>query len=467
MKNLPEGFISLMQDLLGIDESSKLIDSLEQEPPVSIRLSNKKGHWYNKSLDTLMPIPWCSSGYYLDKRPIFTGDAAFHGGVYYVQEASSMLLYQIRKLLGNTPLVALDLCAAPGGKSTLLLDILPEGSTLVANEIVKHRANILCENILKWGNPNVIVTNTNPKSIGKLSSQFDVILVDAPCSGEGMFRKDIGSRKEWSSTSTTFCASRQKEILLDIWDSLNDNGILIYSTCTMNTSENEDIVEFIVDTFDASPIDLGTIDGGVWQSPFTRYSCYRMMPHRISGEGLFMAVFKKMPLNNNLRSRQKKSLYKPPLIPKYIYNWIKDSETYKWDIQSGDVICAYPDNLTAILEQIRSQKIPILCAGIPVAVMKGKNYIPHPALALSTEIHNNAFDLVELTEQQVIPYLSREAISISTEISVGIKLVHYKRIPLGFIKHLGNRSNNMYPQEWRIRHSSKIQEEWNESLISD
>ena len=294
--SLPVAFEASIKKLLREDEAQQLLHALDEEAPTSIRISQAKSEYFNllKKGDLSSSfVPWCPWGYYLDKRPTFTGDALFHAGTYYVQEASSMLIYQVKPLLGEDPIVALDLCAAPGGKSTLLLDMLPQGSVLVSNEIVRHRANILEENLLKWGNPNSIITSTTPKSLGKATGLFDMMLVDAPCSGEGMFRKDMQAREEWQPNSPKLCADRQRLILSDVWDSLKEGGLLVYSTCTINQEENEDIVQYIVEILGAEAINLGDISGGVWKSPFLQYPCYRMLPHKAQGEGLFMAVLRK------------------------------------------------------------------------------------------------------------------------------------------------------------------------------
>lgn len=458
---LNTAFCDMMVDLLGADEAKQLFDALEENPPTSIRLSRYKGK------EAMLPsestaVPWSPRGYYLPTRPTFTGQSAFHAGAYYVQEASSMLLSAIEPLLADEALTALDLCAAPGGKSTLLLDMLPHGSILLSNEVVKHRANILSENLLKWGNPNSIVTSTMPEQLGNLGATFDLILVDAPCSGEGMFRKDLASRSEWNVGSPLMCAKRQKDILADIWGSLKDGGLLVYSTCTMNRQENEDVVAYLVEELGAESISLGDLGHGIWTSPFSPYTCYRMMPHRTQGEGLFMAIVRKNAEDGNThhkgRGKEKHKATKAQDIPQEVYSYLSQAELFEWELR-GDELYAYPKEICPLLRRLQALRVPIISAGIPIASIKGKSIIPHTALALSTALNKDAFEWVELDDKQLIPYLSREAIQLDMNLKPGIKLVHHRGLGLGFVKHLGNRSNNLYPQEWRIRYGEKLQVE--------
>lgn len=451
----------MMNELLGSDEALLLLDALEQPAPTSIRLSRHKPYTIAAELIDA-PVPWCSRGYYLRHRPTFTGQSAFHAGAYYVQEASSMLIASIESLLGSDPLCALDLCAAPGGKSTLLLDILPEGSTLVSNEVVKHRANILVENLQKWGNPNSIATSAMPAQLGQLGETFDLILVDAPCSGEGMFRKDLAARQEWNAGSPSMCATRQREILADIWGALRPGAMLVYSTCTMNREENEDVLAYIIETLGAEPIDLGTLEHGIWRSPFINYPCYRMMPHRTRGEGLFMAVVRKLGEtttgSTRTRSKGRSKGRDKQSIPQEAYGYLANPQDFVWELRGEDIL-AYPERSAELIQRLQELRVPILSAGVAVASLRGKSLIPHTALALSTALRADAFEWVALEDKQVIPYLSREAIQLDEALGAGIKLVHHRGLALGFVKHLGRRSNNLYPQEWRIRHGERLQQE--------
>lgn len=290
---LPTGFIHQIHELLP-EEAPALLRALDEEPSVSIRLNARKTREIELSLPLGDAVPWAGPlGYYLDQRPSFTADPLWHAGCYYVQEASSMLLSLVKPILGKSPLTALDLCAAPGGKSTLLLDLLPEGSVLVSNELIRSRAQILAENIQKWGATESIVTSTEPRALGKLRTTFDFILVDAPCSGEGMLRKDEEARRQWSPSLVAQCARQQREILEDIWPALRPGGILVYSTCTFNREEDEAMIGYLVEEFGAEPLALPDCPNEITPSTLSPYPCYRMMPHRVRGEGLFLCVLRK------------------------------------------------------------------------------------------------------------------------------------------------------------------------------
>ena len=311
---LPEDFVRETRQLMGEERFNSYLEAFHEDAPVSIRLNPKKSLEWRvlalqasragaESLEFATAVPWCEEGYYLEGRPQFTFDPLFHAGCYYVQEAASMFITHIlRALANNYPLsiincqLALDLCAAPGGKSTAMLSVLPEGSTLVSNEPVPTRAQILLENITKWGAPNCIVTNNYPRDFRKAKARFDLILCDVPCSGEGMFRKDPATIGEWSLQNVEKCWRLQRDIVADAWECLNPGGILIYSTCTFNTKENEENVRWIIDTYDAEPIAIPTdaswhitgslLDG--FDAPV-----YRFIPGITKSEGLFVCVLRK------------------------------------------------------------------------------------------------------------------------------------------------------------------------------
>ncbi len=472
MTALPPDFVQLMGGLLGQAEATALCASLETPSPTSIRLSQRKPLPREVLPQLGSSVSWCPWGYYLEERPLFTGQAAFHAGGYYVQEASSMLLYQVGALLGDVlgerPLLALDLCAAPGGKSTLLIDLMPAGSTLVSNEYVRERANVLAEQIQKWGCPDCLVSHTSPAKLGGLEETFDLIVVDAPCSGEGMFRKDPSARSEWSLSAVEACSQRQRSILEDIWPALKPGGLCVYSTCTFNRSENEDIVHFIASHLGATPLPLGIpLPEGVVPSPYSPHSCYRMMPHRTLGEGLFMAVLRKdgtlppqanvAPLATSARPGRKggKQATSSASIPEEVKGWVHTPERFVWRIED-DTISALPPEVSRLASELRSLGIPILSAGIPIGQLKGRDIIPHAALALSTELRREAFSIAELAPQDLIAYLGRETITLDESLPTGLTLVTHLGLPLGWAKHLGRRTNNLYPQHWRIRHTDRL-----------
>lgn len=456
---LPTGFIQQIHELLP-DEAPALLQALDEEPSVSIRLNARK----TKGIDLPLPlgeaVPWAGPlGYYLDQRPSFTADPLWHAGCYYVQEASSMLLSLVKPLLGEKPLTALDLCAAPGGKSTLLLDLLPEGSVLVSNELIRSRAQILAENIQKWGPTQSIVTSTEPRVLGKLRTTFDFILVDAPCSGEGMLRKDEEARRQWSPGLVAQCARQQREILEDIWPALRPGGILVYSTCTFNREEDEAMIGYLVEEFGAEPLALPDCPNEITPSALSPYPCYRMMPHRVRGEGLFLAVLRKS--EDEVRAKVKPSKGKgrgSVKVPAEVLAWLAEDLRQDLILQQvgDDQLVAYSSSVLSLVEQLQALKVPILTSGIPLAEVKGKNYLPHPALALSLALAKEAFPRVEVTQETAIRYLAREAIILPEATPRGFVLICYQGRALGFVKHLGNRSNNLYPQAWRIRHPELV-----------
>ena len=453
---IPALFSDQLRELLPT-EAEALLASLDEEASVSVRLNRRKTETPPASLPIGEAVPWAKPvGFYLDGRPAFAADPLWHAGVYYVQEASSMLLRLVAPLLGEEPLRALDLCAAPGGKSTLLLDLLPEGSTLVSNELIRSRAQILAENIQKWGGVHSVVTSTEPQRLGRLREQFDFILVDAPCSGEGMFRKEEEARRQWAPGLVESCARQQREILDDIWPALAPGGLMVYSTCTFNRQEDEDMLAYLVEELGAEPVALPELPEPITLSSLSSYPCYRMMPHRLRGEGLFMAVVRKPDAEvGSARSKPTRSKSKPnPKLPQEILRWLSPELRADVTLQSlpDGTLTAISSALYPIVEALQGAKIPILTSGIPLAEVKGRDFLPLPALALSVGLDEEAFPRAELTQEEAIRYLAREAVTLSADTPRGLVLVTYEDYPLGFAKHLGNRTNNLYPQAWRIRH---------------
>nr|WP_313966409.1 RNA methyltransferase RsmF [uncultured Porphyromonas sp.] len=456
---LPTGFSEQIHELLP-EEAPALLRALDEEPSVSIRLNARKTQELELTLPLGEAVPWARPlGYYLDQRSSFTADPLWHAGCYYVQEASSMLLSLVKPLLDKTPLTALDLCAAPGGKSTLLLDLLPEGSVLVSNELIRSRAQILAENIQKWGSTQSIVTSTEPRALGKLRSTFDFILVDAPCSGEGMLRKDEEARRQWSPGLVAQCARQQREILEDIWPALRPGGILVYSTCTFNREEDEAMIGYLVEEFGAEPLALPDCPNEITPSTLSPYPCYRMMPHRVRGEGLFLAVLRKSGDEAPAKGKPTKGKGRGSVkASAEVLTWLAEDLRQDLVLQQvgDDQLVAYSPSVSSLVEQLQALKVPILTSGIPLAEVKGKNYLPHPALALSLALAEEAFPRVEVTQETAIRYLAREAIILPEATPREFILICYQGQALGFVKHLGNRSNNLYPQAWRIRHPELV-----------
>lgn len=459
---LPQPFIENIHRLMGVEEGEQLLKALLAEQPVSIRINEEKvpnllsAPIYNK-------VAWCSSGCYLDRRLTFTFDPLFHAGAYYVQEASSMFVEQALRQYVDAPVLMLDLCAAPGGKSTLARSVLPQGSLLVANEVMRQRSQVLAENLTKWGHPDVVVTNNDPADFSSLEGLFDVILTDVPCSGEGMFRKDEVAVSEWSTDNVAICWQRQRRILADVWPSLKDGGLLIYSTCTYNTQENEENVRWIADELGAEILPLNIqAEWGITGNllPDADFPVYRFLPHKTQGEGLFLSVLRKkcaFPQYGNARSqvRERKAKGKPTPSTfskeqlQVVSRWIKSDEYYLLPMQN--VLTAFPKQWTEALNALREARLHILYAGCPLAEVKGKDLLPQHALAMSNLLASDAFPRVEVPYEQAIAYLRKEAIVLPSDASRGYLLLTYKDTPIGFVKNIGNRANNLYPQEWRIR----------------
>ncbi len=449
---LPERFITQMQGLLG-EETSAFLLALDTAPPVSIRYNRHKAGIAEPSFfDENEPVPWCESGYYLPARPVFTLDPLLHAGVYYVQEASSLFLaYLAGQLFTGNAVKCLDLCAAPGGKSTLLADFLPAGSLLAANEVIRPRTAILQENLVKWGNPNVVVTNNDPKDFAALPHFFDVLLIDAPCSGEGMFRKDPAAVSEWSPANVQLCAERQRRIVADAWETLAPDGILLYSTCTYNRTENEDNVQWICETLGAELLHVPV--PSAWNITESEGG-YRFYPHKTKGEGFFVSVLRKTGCNAkktsakySTKSTKAKQGDTLPL-PKEIQKWLKDDFIFK---RRQEKIVALP----VLYEQemnLLQHYLHVWQAGVAVAEVKGKDVIPDIALALSDAVNKNAFPLENVDLLTAQRYLRRENILLPNA-PKGFILISYKNQPLGFVKNLGMRANNLFPTAWRIRMS--------------
>ena len=452
----PQEFINILGELLADGERDALLAALEREPEVSIRFNPKVADAEGLALESLEcsasgRVPWMDGAVYLDHRPQFTMDPLLHQGCYYVQEASSMFLAQAIKKCVSGPVRALDLCAAPGGKSTLLAQLLPEGSLLVSNEIQRSRAQILAENMVKWGRPGVMVTCNTPKQIGESSLLFDLIAVDAPCSGEGMFRKDEGAVCDWSLRNVEMCAVRQREIIEDIWPALKPGGYLIYSTCTFNRYEDEDNVRWIIERFGASAVDLKAdakwdIAGSLTADDLP---VYHFMQHRTRGEGFFLCLLRK-PEGASAVLKNRPFKADSSKVPAGCKAWLKPAGGYEFLIKNESVF-ALPTCLADDMCQVR-QELYALVPGIEVAVLKGRDWVPAHALAMSTALDKSAFSCVEVTRQQALEYLHCNALRLD-DAPRGIVLLTYKDIPLGFAKNIGNRANNMYPQEWRIRNS--------------
>ena len=451
---LPQEFTTYTRALMGDELYEKLHAALDQEPPVSLRLNPFKTiNGETEVCDVDEGVAWSDNGYYLSGRPNFTFDPLFHAGAYYVQEASSMFVAWIVKQLIHSPITMLDLCAAPGGKSTALRSVLPQGSLLFCNEPITQRASILAENVQKFGHPGMVVTSNFAADYRKSGLQFDAILADVPCSGEGMFRKDAGAIAEWSETNVEHCWRLQREIIADIWPCLKPGGLLIYSTCTFNDKENERNVEWIAQELGAIH-DLPPIPSAwnITGSIGSELPACRFIPGVSKGEGLFLCVLRKS-LKHDIaheekRKRPQKSIAQINKLPE-MPQWLNDNFAFDTRQINGN-IHAIPSQCTSLFDKA-STALRIVHAGVALATPKGKDLIPHPALAHSIALNTNVFCKCELDNDSAIAFLRREAITLTPETPRGYVLVTYQGMPLGFVKNIGNRANNLYPQEWRIK----------------
>ena len=439
---LPEAFNIRTKEILGT-EFSELVEALETAAPTSVRVNNKLEN-YQPSAEQ---VAWCESGYYLKERPLFTADPFLHAGVYYVQEASSMFLYQAVKQHFPEAKTVLDLCAAPGGKSTLLSQSLPESSLLVSNEIIRSRAHILAENLIKWGNPNIAVTNNDPKDFANLPGFFDAIVVDAPCSGEGMFRKDPGAIQEWSEYNVKLCAERQRAILSSVWDALKTDGILVYSTCTYNREENEDNVRWICEELGAELLTINTESNP--NITISDYG-YRFYPHKTKGEGFFLSVLRKNSLVHGSLKNKKDDKKGIKFVTNQNIKMFELQEPERWAIvPENNLIKAYDKNRLADFLIINKQ-LKCMHSGIQLGEMKGSDFIPATSIALSKKLDKTSVEIIDVDYETAIAFLRKDAIFLP-DAARGYLLISYKEMPLGWVKNMGNRSNNLYPQEWRIR----------------
>ncbi|MFM6924704.1 MAG: methyltransferase RsmF C-terminal domain-like protein, partial [Ferruginibacter sp.] len=407
-------------------------------------------------------VPWCDEGFYLAERPSFTLDPLFHAGAYYVQEASSMFLEEVLKQTVDLskPLRVLDLCAAPGGKSTLIQSVISAGSLLVSNEVIKTRVNILTENITKWGAANVIVTNNDPKDFQRLQNYFDVIVVDAPCSGSGLFRKDPNAIDEWSENNVTLCAQRQQRILADIMPSLKEGGVLIYSTCSYSKQEDEEIEDWLIQEFKVESVKLKVDEGwGIVETVSENKNSfgYRFYPDKVKGEGFFISAFKKAASTEDISegkmhhaaASRAKMKNKQAVTAKEIETvkpLLKHGDDYIFLKQHEEVI-AFPGHLDTDLAIIQSA-LYIKKAGVILGTIIRNELIPAHDLAVSKIIHD-AVPAIEIERDLALQYLRRHDFTLETELR-GWVLLTYQQLPLGWIKVMPNRINNYYPREWRI-----------------
>jgi 16S rRNA C967 or C1407 C5-methylase (RsmB/RsmF family)/NOL1/NOP2/fmu family ribosome biogenesis protein len=446
LKNLPPQLLSDLQGVPGFDEV-QLLNAHTQPAVTSVRLNPFKR---TDVFADAEQVPWCADGRYLHQRPVFTLDPFYHAGAYYVQEASSMFLdHMIRQLLPDrNGLRVLDLCAAPGGKSTLIASLLGKDSLLVSNEVIRTRASILEENISRWGCMNNWVCSNDPKDIGRLTGYFDVIVVDAPCSGSGLFRKDERALDEWSEANVTLCSQRQQRILADVWPSLKEGGILVYATCSYSPQEDEEILKWLKDEFDVSGlvVELQEEWGVVATSSENDMPGYRFFPGKVKGEGFFIAAMRKNKGTHLQATSKSKPIHDKRLWEEAAHLLQQDSYTC---FQHNKESCYAINPLHEADYQLLSKLVYLRKPGLELGMPSAKDWLPAHDVALSID-KNIALPSIEVSKEQALHFLKKEVFEIPPDVK-GWSLINYNGLALGWIKALGNRFNNYLPKHWRIR----------------
>ncbi len=446
-----EAFIAKLTEAIGAQRVGQALEGLSQAASVSVRLNPSKAEGVRLPiLDGAAKVPWSEYGFLLKERPVFTLHPLFHSGVYYVQDSSAMFVGEAcRRAFAHLdadgrPVRVLDLCAAPGGKTTDLAASLRAAFggnfILVANEVMRKRASVLSDNVGRWGDPNVIVTGADPKAFARLESFFDLILADVPCSGEGMFRKDEEALAQWSNENVALCASRQKRIVADVWPALKQGGLFVYSTCTFNRDENDAVARWICEGLGAENLGVPCDFDGLIQ---TEEGC-SLVPGFVPGEGQYCAVLKKSGGSQALQSSPSETRPDPA------WNRVQDYFKVPVSVSRKDgKLLALPASISADAGTVTAF-LPTLVSGCGVGQFKGEELVPDEDLALCTELQKGIFQTAEVDKQTALAFLHKDAVLLPDS-PRGIVMLLYKGVPLGFVKNLGNRTNNLHPQSRRIR----------------
>lgn len=448
MRQLPAQFIDSLRALGS--EADVLRQSLaEGDPAVAVRINCAKGACPSP---VLVPVEWCPDGYRVPSKVLFAADPAWHQGMYYVQEPSSMAASAAMARLmamarnGTAPLRVLDACAAPGGKTIGIIDCLSDSDLVVANEYDPHRCNILLENLSKRGAPNVAVSRGDARAYGAVGETFDIIAADVPCSGEGMMRKEEVAVQQWSPALVSQCAQLQAGILQSLWAALKPGGYLLYSTCTFNTAENEENISRLIRECGAESVDLGAAPEGAVGSVLPGIHAWRMYPGRVQGEGQFIAAVRK-PMGTQQTAKQRAAVFKA--VPCPVPQLIVEPENYIY-IQANGIEAVAREH-AAFLAALGKQ-VHLARTGLPVAEAKGREFAPAHELAMSTVFRAEAMPAINLNRVDALQYLRGNAIN---ELPEGIQRAYaavlYGGVPLGLAKCVGRRANNLYPAQLRLR----------------
>ena len=441
---------------LGHDEAMALCEALATEPTTSVRLNPLKmttAKWESRKVE------WSRWGYLLDTRPSFTLDADFHAGAYYVQEASSQFAgYIMSQALGGEQecegKYILDMCAAPGGKSTHYATLVGERGLVVANEINRSRAAVLADNARKWGLGNMVVSCNDSSRFRQVEEWCDAVAVDAPCSGEGMFRKLDEAQEQWSEANVAMCAERQWEIFQNAFEALKPGGVMLYSTCTFNRAEDENILERAMELYGESfeavdEISVGE-NWGVVVGQVGAFRTYRFFPHKLSGEGMFMAVARKAGVaskRRQLKSRRQIIAAVDKRSAEELGRWVREPEGMKF-FAAGDMLYGCRKEHYGDIEAL-SGVLSVIYSGVAMGQIFKNKLKPDGALALYVGLNRDAVECREVGEEDVLKFLRKQDIS-AENFAEGINLVLHNGQALGFVKRIGARVNNMYPNSLRI-----------------
>ena len=463
---LPRTFVERILRDLGTTEGEALCRALDGEACVSIRVNPAKAEGLcgeqPARVSEVLPmltaagrVPWCADGFLLAGRPSFTFDSDFHAGAYYVQEAASQFVGCLLQGVPTSGARILDLCAAPGGKTTLYASLVGRGGLVVANEIDRRRASVLADNVRKWGTGNVVVTTCEPHAVCDCEAWFEVVAVDAPCSGEGMFRKDPAARGEWSENNVRQCAARQDDILREAWRALRPGGTLIYSTCTFNRDEDEGSLERMLawagdEVAAPYPVDVdpawGIVEGEV--GPFRTF---RFFPHRTVGEGFFAAVARKAPdaPGRQRLPKGRRSMVAPAdrASAGELRRWIREPDRMVFGTVASTGYAWYGEQAEAV--KTLSEALPVICSGVALGQLFKGRLKPDPALAFFDGLERGAVPVAGLDDEQALRYLRRQEVAAGA-LAEGVNLVTARGRALGFAKRIGARVNNMYPNSLRI-----------------
>ena len=447
---IQEAFKAYLEEAIGRENALVAFSAFEQPASVAVRMNpfKKCGAFEGE------PVPWSRWGRILRERPMFTLDPHFHGGAYYVQDSSSMFVGEVfRQCLeslavpAGRPVRVLDLCAAPGGKTTdlaaSLRDKFGDGFVLVANEVMKQRAGVLASNVALWGDPNVVVTSDDPSAFAALEGFFDIVVADVPCSGEGMFRKDESAQQQWSENNVALCVGRQRRIIGDMWPSLADGGVLVYSTCTFNRLENDGNVQWIMQELDAEALYEGM--ESLYEGVIKTGLGFSLVPGFVKGEGQYCSAVRKRGGVSGSR-KMKPARTKSVALPERLKQCFSIDVVLK---QRGETVIAVPASVNEDVE-ILASCLHVLSSGCAVGVLKGKDLVPDADMALSIILDKDAYPAVDVDRQTALAFLHRDSVVLS-DAPKGFVLIRYEGVSLGFVKNLGNRCNNHHPQGRRIR----------------